>query len=85
MVDWFKASRWEGTYPGNVATGAGYQVAGCALAAAWQVEHFVEAPPPSNRMVPGVPWQDWQVARFFFASRPWNAALVGSVQAAPRA
>jgi hypothetical protein len=55
------------------------------LAAAWQVEHFVEVLPPSNRMVPGVPWQDWQVARFFFASRPWNAALVGSVQVAPRA
>ena len=54
------------------------------MAAVWQVEHFVGATPPSNRIVPGFPWHDWQNTRFFFASRPWNAALVGSFQVAPR-
>jgi hypothetical protein len=54
------------------------------LAAVWQVEHFVGADPPSNRNVPGVPWQDWQNPRSLFASRPWKAALEGLVQVAPR-
>jgi len=54
------------------------------LAAGWQVEHFVGAAPPSKRGVPDVPWHDWQNARFFLASRPWNAVLVGSRHVAPR-
>lgn len=56
---------------------------GCAFAVVWQVEHFVAAAPPSNRVVPDVPWHAWQFARFFLASRPWNAELVGSAHAAP--
>jgi hypothetical protein len=84
LVLWFEELRWDGTKPGNVATGARYQVVGCAFATVWQEEHFVEAAPPSNRMVPGVPWHDWQNTRFFLASRPWNAVLVGSRQVAPR-
>jgi hypothetical protein len=84
VVLWFKELRWDGTWPGNVTTGAGDHVVGCALAAVWQVEHLVDATPPSNRMVPGVPWHDWQNPRSLFASRPWKAALVGSVQVEPR-
>jgi hypothetical protein len=59
-------------------------VVGWAFAAGWQVEHFVAALPPLNKVVPGVPWQPWQKTRSVLAARPWNAALVALSQVEPR-
>lgn len=80
----FPASRWLGTYPGKVSTGAGHQVVEWAKAAVWQLEQAVEVIPPSKAGVPGVPWQAWQASRSFFAASPWKAGLVGSRQTDPR-
>jgi hypothetical protein len=43
-----------------------YQVVECApapVAVEWQEEQAVVAAPPSNLVVPGVPWQLWQYLR----------------------
>lgn len=54
------------------------------MAVVWQAAQAVGAAPPLNSMVPGVPWHDWQNRRSCLAASPWNAALVGSRQVAPR-
>ncbi len=64
--------------------GASCQGLEWALAAVWQLEHFVEAEPPSNFGVPGVPWQDWQYSKFFLACRPWKSWLVASSHTLPK-
>jgi len=50
------------------------QSVGWAFASGWhdEAEQAVGAVPPSNLIVPGVPWHPWQKVRSALASVPWK-------------
>jgi hypothetical protein len=50
-----------------------------------EVWQEVDAAPPLNSVVPGVPWHPWQYFRSAFAVGPWNWLVVGFSHVAPSA